>query len=572
MSIVKKNKVYFFRGYVPKKLLTLLRQQTFDKSLKTKNKNKAIIKAKPLAIRFKYLMKELELMIENSGDIYTYLDEYLNTTFKNREDSLYTMPFTELDKLLNNGYFADSIDFLQYAISYNDFSIINEYIKEALSNYDKDLNDSDMYTIRPYIAKQLLEQAIDIRTNVKNNYYDIEHRQQDNIARKPTSYNKIPQPTQPHTNNNLQYYINEFLDSEKIESSSTVDAISLRTTALKSFLLEFGDIDVKSVTLKDLKTYRDRLGQLPQKALAKNNKHYKNAKNLMDIININKEHNYTQETISEGTIGKYISIVKRFFKFLNSNDYIDKNIADVLKPKKYTSITKEDKSLPFDNEDLEIIFSSSFYTTKLENNMKTKIEKVFAPIVALYSGLRLNELASLCIKDIQEENGIYYFDINNERDKSIKNKQSFRKTPIHDKIIEAGFLDYVSSLADDQELRIWGNLSKKIKNKQTGEGTYSSKISSWFSRLKINLGFTTRKKCFHSFRHNVLNDLKQQRVSTEEIAQIAGHSNNSITTDRYGEAYSVKSLAPIVNKIHYDVSALDELIPKLKALIKTTDF
>ena len=67
LGIVKKDKMYFFRGYVPKKLLYILRQQTFDKCLKTKNKNKAIMKSKTLEIKFKYLMKEIELMVKSSS-------------------------------------------------------------------------------------------------------------------------------------------------------------------------------------------------------------------------------------------------------------------------------------------------------------------------------------------------------------------------------------------------------------------------------------------------------------------------------------------------------------------------
>lgn len=566
LSIVKKDNVYFFRGYVPKKLLTLLKQQTFDKSLKTKNKNIAIIKAKPLLIRFKYLMKELELMID-SNDIYTYIDKHLDKTLKDREASLYAMPFTELDTLLNNGHLADNIDFLQYAISNNDFTIINEYVKNSLSNYSDELNDNDLYTIQQYIAKKLLEQVIYIRANVKSGYYDVEPQPQNTKVKENNNSTKMAKNTSTQQTNNLSYNIYEFLENEERESANSISAVSLRETALRSLLLEFGDIDVNDITRKDLTVYRDRLQNLPSKSLAKTNKQYKKAKSLIDIITTNRKHNYTQTTISEGTIGKYIRIVKNFFKYLNDNDYIEKDVADGLKSKKYTSDINTDERLPFSNEDLEIIFSSPFYTTKLENNINKKIEKVFAPIIAIYSGMRLNEISSLYVKDIKYEKGIYYFDINNDSDKTVKNKTSIRKIPIHKKIIEAGFIDYIDKLPKDKPLRVWENLTKKISNKETGKGTYSSNISNWFGNLKRELGFN-KHKVFHSTRHTAINNLKQQKIGETDIAEIAGHSHNSITLDRYSAEYDIEEKQTTVNMITYDVKALNELLPKMRSLIQ----
>ena len=573
MSIVKKDKVYFFRGYVPKKLLTLLKQQTFDKSLKTKNKNIAIIKAKPLAIRFKYLMKELEFMIKNNSDIYAYLDKYLNNEFKNRENILYKMSFTKLDELVDEGFFANHIDLIQHIVSENDFSIINEYIKEALSNYTKEINDTEMYMINQYIAEKLLEQAIIIRTNVKNGYYDIPPQPQQDTKQNITNTSietieKIVQPEKILQVNNLKYYIRKFLKNEEIESSSSIDAISLRETALKSLSLEFGNINVKEITRAMLTEYRDRLSELPNKSLAKTNVQYSKAKNLIDIITINKEHNYTEKTISEGTVGKYIRIVKNFFKYLNDYDYIDKNIADGLKLKK-TTITQSKDRLPFTSKDLEVIFSSSFYTTKLEDNIKKKIEKVFIPIIAIYSGMRLNEISSLYVNDIKIEKGIYYFDINNEKDKTVKNKMSIRKVPIHKKIIEAGFLDYIATLSQNSTSKVWTNLTIKVSNKETEKGTYSSNISNWFRNFKNPLGFN-KQKVFHSTRHTAIDNLKQQKVDTIEIAEIVGHSNDSITIDRYSTSYDIEAKQTVINKITYDVKALDKLLPKMKAIIEKT--
>ncbi len=565
LGIVKKRSTYYFRGYIPKKLRTIINQATIDKSLKTKNKKEALRLVKNYEIQFKYLMKGFKIAFENKNDLNSFLDDYLDDSLLKREEDLYLTPFTDISERIERGWFADNIEHFQYMLYHNDYSRINEFIKDVLKNYTSSLNDIDILDASKHIVKRLLQQEEYVRQKAIDGDYNLSNPSTNPYLQKQVS-NTI---TTEHTSN-LQYYIDEFLDSDNEDFSNAIDAISLRQTALKSLLLEFGNINVKDITLKDLKVYRKRLTKLPSKSLAKDNKLYKDCKNLTDIINLNQQ--LQKKVITRPTVNKYLRIIKTFFTFLNDNEYTDKNIAANLKPIKSTLDTANDDILEFSNDDLEIIFNSKFYTTKLQYNVSKKIEKVFAPIIALYSGMRLNELSSLYIEDIKMENGTYYFDINKDKDKTVKNTTSIRKVPIHNKIIEAGFIDYINKFPHDKSLRVWKNLTKKIKNDETKKVTYGTNISAWFGNYKKGLNFDSHKKVFHSFRHNTINNLKQQRINTPEIAQIVGHSNDSITLDEYGKPYNVQSLAPVVNKIHYDVPALHRLIPKLKELIIMTDF
>lgn len=71
-------------------------------------------------------------------------------------------------------------------------------------------------------------------------------------------------------------------------------------------------------------------------------------------------------------------------------------------------------------------------------------------MLAVHTGARLRELYQLRKEDVRfdPEAGIHYLDINNDGDtgKSLKTKSSKRKIPIHDKLIELGFLNYVKSI------------------------------------------------------------------------------------------------------------------------------
>jgi integrase len=63
--------------------------------------------------------------------------------------------------------------------------------------------------------------------------------------------------------------------------------------------------------------------------------------------------------------------------------------------------------------------------------------------LALYSGARLEELASLALSQVQRDGEIWYFEI-----AKAKNANSQRRIPLHRTIVESGFLTYVESVKE----------------------------------------------------------------------------------------------------------------------------
>ncbi|MCQ8119949.1 hypothetical protein [Methylomonas rosea] len=97
---------------------------------------------------------------------------------------------------------------------------------------------------------------------------------------------------------------------------------------------------------------------------------------------------------------------------------------------------------------------------KLFNNPKMKkfaanldaAHYCWLPLIGLYTGARINEICQLNpAEDIKQDSatGIHYFHFTDESpsaegvDKSIKTNSSRRVVPIHSKLIDLGFLDYV---------------------------------------------------------------------------------------------------------------------------------
>jgi integrase len=143
------------------------------------------------------------------------------------------------------------------------------------------------------------------------------------------------------------------------------------------------------------------------------------------------------------------------------------------------------------------------------------------PLVALYSGMRLEEIAQLRPADIREVQGIWVFDVNATGGKRLKTASSARLVPIHPRLLGILELREGSSL--------WPSLARGA------DGYWSSPFSKWFGRFKRRAGISSRRLTFHSLRHTFINELKQRGVDELTIRELVGHANPSITTGRYGK-------------------------------------
>ena len=113
-------------------------------------------------------------------------------------------------------------------------------------------------------------------------------------------------------------------------------------------------------------------------------------------------------------------------------------------------------------------------------------------------------------------------------DKSIKTEAGNRSVPIHPKLLELEFLNYVTQIKTSNQQKLFPNLKKM---KSTGYGTM---ISRWFAKYLIKLVIKKKGKNLHSFRHTVVNKLTTKQVYEPFIKELIGHSHGSITMDVYG--------------------------------------
>lgn len=225
---------------------------------------------------------------------------------------------------------------------------------------------------------------------------------------------------------------------------------------------------------------------------------------------------------SPKSINDRMNLLSSLLKWGVRNGFVERNHAEGLQVKLDKSADEQRKV--YDPDDLKRVIDN------LPRSNKSPW-MFWIPLIAMYSGMRREEICQLRAKDIEQINGVWCFKIVGDSQAGLTVKTSFssRIVPVHPYLVDQGFLTYLANQESDANL--WG--FKKYKNLWE----YGKKFGNWFSTFNREYVTQDPLKCFHSFRHTVANTLKQRGVQESLIAELLGHKNDSITTGRYGKKY-----------------------------------
>jgi len=163
----------------------------------------------------------------------------------------------------------------------------------------------------------------------------------------------------------------------------------------------------------------------------------------------------------------------------------------------------------------------------------TEPSKFWVPLLALYTGARLRELAQLRVVDVRQVTGVWGIDITPDAG-PLKNAASQRFVPLPDVVLQLGLLDYVQTLKDQTVDRLFPDGSWEAKN---GPG---DKISKWWARTYMPAaGLDDAALVFHSFRHALASLGDELGFTEAQIGALTGHQGTSVLRTHYINAGEV---------------------------------
>jgi integrase len=388
-----------------------------------------------------------------------------------------------------------------------------------------------------------------------------------------------PTSTEPHAPESqgeiLSTLIEKYLDDTAREREWPRKTILRKRGELREFVEIAGDKPAASYRQADGVKFRD-----VQMALPANRqrdpfgglsliKAAEKAKNL-------KAAGEATALLNPTTIKDKIGTVSLFFEWIKSRD---SSVVNPLAEQKIRISKKRHKlRYPWTVDELNRMFSAPLYVgCKSENQWRQPGEvvlrhsaKFWAPLISLFSGLRLGEIIQLQVSDVKQLEGITYFDvtpiamdtqdeeaadIESDDEKSLKTPSSQRAIGVHKVLFDIGFADFLQSRRASGALRLFPEYERAMD-----DGSWSKQYSKYFKRFRDSIGVTRPGVKFHSLRHNVEDALRNARNVPKEIRDaIQGHGENGVSRE-YGTGYYVETLNLAIQKIHFEGLNLDHLI------------
>jgi len=278
------------------------------------------------------------------------------------------------------------------------------------------------------------------------------------------------------------------------------------------------------------------------------------------------------ETINPKTLSTYWGYFQEFFNWAVDRGYLASNPIDRIKPSKVK--TNQKARNRFSDEQLNTFFRSPIYIGR-KNEKRALWEKgnkiikdgnYWLPLVAAFTGMREAEILQLTPDTLKEQDGIHYFDLNEENGvKDIKTYNGIRIVPIHPELIKMGFLKYCQKRRSI--IKAYGRIFEDgvtIPDTQDITKNYSRS----FSEYTVKVGLRQSKdgmEVFHSFRHNVQTALSEADVKNVIACWILGYKPPKETQTIGDMVYThtrpdLKKLYKAICKVKYaiDLSHLYE--------------
>lgn len=253
---------------------------------------------------------------------------------------------------------------------------------------------------------------------------------------------------------------------------------------------------------------------------------------------------------SQVNVRDRLAYLRTLLEWAAQEDIVPVNVARDVK----MAVTERgEKRKDFSTDDLNALFAGPVHA-KGERPKGGYGEAVYwMPLLALFMGARREEIGQLRVQDVKpvayiddddKRQEVWCIDITDTPDddalpNQIKNEASNRLVPLHPKLIELGFIDYVNKLKD-QKGRVFPRLQPIGIGKKL-----TDKVGQWFSRYKRECGIEDKSKVFHSFRHTWKTHAVDAGIPERVCRQFQGHEGKD-AADKYGAAPSMRVMVAAI--------------------------
>jgi len=357
-----------------------------------------------------------------------------------------------------------------------------------------------------------------------------------------------------------------YLVGERVKAKQVgPDAVINLGASLRLWLQICGDLHIGSYSPQHMAEYRAMLVDTPKiywRSKAEQEK------TILQVIVEAAAAGPNYVRVSPKTVNKHLSNMNSVFEAAKVASIIDRNLPNFaeglyLETGVEVSGLEEHEERPgYTRDQVELFFRHPVYAGRKSayfyNDTGTVVIRdamYWLPLLAAHELMRREEICQLKVRHVREEHGIWFFDLLH-RDIKLKRASSRRKVPLHNAILELGFLDEVVAGRSPDEL-LFPELAPNAK------GSFSDGVGKRVGRMVDALGIklirvdaSEADGALHPFRHHGITQLENtHEVKSGIIDALTGHSSKDRKSERrrYTDEIYLSVLHDTINKLDIPV-------------------
>lgn len=319
------------------------------------------------------------------------------------------------------------------------------------------------------------------------------------------------------------------------------DTVNQDRKVIEQFAAFVGsDRAIDSITPREVAAYRETLRELPPKWTMK-----RELRNLDMRAAAVKARELNLPRTAFTTVNKHLSTISPLYKWVAGKP----EWAGLQNPCNglfHAKVKGKNRRPAFSTAQLNTILQSPLFTgfqgdgkEHLPGNQRADDWRFWIPIIAMFTGARIGEVAQLRVGDVRRERGVWFVHIRHEERDGLTTKSGkSRIAAAHPTLLRIGLLAFhqrqLERAGGDETAPLFPELAPNARGQISGTPSawwrdYLAAIGVKDSAVEGGDGFGS-----HSFRHTLSDRLRSEaELLDNEVAVCLGH-NQKTTTSGYG--------------------------------------
>lgn len=313
------------------------------------------------------------------------------------------------------------------------------------------------------------------------------------------------------------------------------------------------DAPLASITRKDIATFLSTIAELDPS-------YGRKLRDPQSLNQLRKEYRSHGEGLSNKTLNRHSGVLASMFEWA-----IRAGKIEGANPAKGHHRTDDDNGddpdarRPFTTDELNKLFAGPVFQIPWQERVQPRVhtpESTLAWLIpiALFSGMRLDEICGLRTQDLEDDSGILFFNVISHEGRRLKTAASRRRIPVHSELLRIGFGKYLAYVRQQGHEYLFPAL--KPGGPDNKRNWY---IGKRFTTYRRSVGVKSPTTVFHCFRKNAATALERARVPENEAVQILGHKKMTMSYGLYSGGLDLAGLAEVVEAIQYKSTNLKGL-------------